>query len=168
MGKRASSTENGMHLFVFGSSFTSWDGAHSWAKTAHKPRDVRRERKMKSTGASAPQPKHPKINGFYLRWSRAENNLHRFVHRYSVNVRALRLCAICWVCVCVYCCCRVLIPLDFAPIFGRWELALLHIDFSTHRFRQRNLLSAIPTNTRDNNERNKNNEWRRNAEARTP
>lgn len=101
MGKRASSTENGMHLFVFGSSFTSWDGAHSWAKTAHKPRDVRRERKMKSTGASAPQPKLPKINGFYLRWSRAENNLHRFVHRYSVNVRALRLCAICWVCVCV-------------------------------------------------------------------
>lgn len=69
-----------------------------------------------------------------MRSIRAENNLHRFVHRYSVNVRAHRLCAICWMymwapCVYIDRFCRFILLVDEI-----WRFA---ISLSIHGFRQK-------------------------------
>lgn len=140
MQKREKNTKNRMYITVsfdspFGiPSFTGKEKKYTrtWKRRTHNEVN-RMERQWQCQGTNA---KHPKINEYYLHWSRAENNLHRFVHRYSASVlytQNIRLCAILrcmsvvWVlqrCVCV-----CLIPLDFAD-YGRSELALLHIHFS--------------------------------------
>lgn len=91
----------------------------------HEMRIKRRRKKtrikteQKKSVSKRQRQQDSKINGFYLLSSRAENNLHRFVHRYSANV-TFRFCAT--------------VAAAVVPLFcqlDRLELELLHIDLST-------------------------------------
>lgn len=107
------------------------------SQNARKKSMTKKNEREKFESTKRQRQQDPKINGFYLRWSRAENNLHRFVHRYSGSV-AFRLCAI-----------AATLPLDYR--FDRWagvkhrtrererekELALICILISVYSFRAR-------------------------------